>query len=65
MTPEDSQKEKNESLKQFANDYYKENIYRLNNYPNIKDIASEFFKGDATEKMQVLTLLAIMKRFNC
>ena len=65
MNPEDSWFEKNESLKQFANDYYKENIYRLNNYPNIKDIASEFFKGDATEKMQVLTLLAIMKRFNC
>ena len=42
MNPEDSWFEKNESLKQFANDYYKENIYRLNNYPNIKDIARKY-----------------------
>ena len=64
MNPEDSWFEKNEDLKLFANDYYSANIHRLNNYPAIKNIAIEFFKGNATEKMQVLTLLAIMKRFN-
>ena len=64
MNPEDSWFEDNEDLKQFANDYYRANRYRLEVYPEILKIADEFFHGDATEKMQVLTLLGILKRFN-
>ncbi len=64
MNPEDSWFETNDSLKQFANDYYQSNRYRIESYPEIVAIADEFFHGDATSKMQVLTLLAILKRFN-
>ncbi|MBU5456154.1 asparagine synthase-related protein [Caproiciproducens sp. MSJ-32] len=63
MNPFDKWYNNNESLRNFINDYLRENIYLLEGYP---DIASDsrllIENGNVIEKTQVMTLLNFIKR---
>jgi asparagine synthase (glutamine-hydrolysing) len=52
----------NSDLKEFMDDYYKEDISLLESYPELQNYCAElYFKTHGTEKNQVLTLLGAMK----
>ena len=62
MNPFDYWYNTNEDLKIFMDEYYHENIESLDSYtPLKKDCKDLYTKGSASEKTQVLTLLAFLK----
>lgn len=64
MNPLDYWYEKNIELRNFMNDYYKDNIFRLENYSEIqKDVKSLYENGKNIEKIQVLSLLSALKLY--
>ncbi|MCM3386847.1 hypothetical protein M3649_01725 [Ureibacillus chungkukjangi] len=62
MTPLDYWFNTNQDLKSYIDDYYNNNIYRLDFDKELKADCNElYFNGNGTEKIQVLTLLAFLK----
>lgn len=54
----------NKNIKSFINDYYEENKNRLNNYSELnKLIVQVYEEGNVIDKMAVLTVLAVIKRY--
>ncbi|WP_418223339.1 asparagine synthase-related protein [Clostridium isatidis] len=63
MNPFDKWYNNNESLRNFINDYLRENIYLLEGYPDIaSDCRLLIENGNVFEKTQVMTLLNFIKR---
>lgn len=63
MNPFNKWYEKNESLRNFLNDYLKENFYLLEGYPELnRDCRLLIESGNVIEKTQVMTLLNFIKR---
>lgn len=53
---------KNEGLKIFLDQYFAENIDRLDRYPQLKQDCNDLYKiGNGTEKNQVISLLSALK----
>lgn len=64
MNPEDSWITQNESLKHAFDTYFDNNISRLSAWSDIDEAARRLYhEGTAMERMQVLTLLAALKRY--
>jgi asparagine synthase (glutamine-hydrolysing) len=62
MNPFNYWYETNSDLRNTFEDYYKQYICLLNNYPSLKEDTRNLFElGDSSEKTQVLTLLAAIK----
>ncbi|MDR2824141.1 MAG: hypothetical protein LBB41_02955 [Prevotellaceae bacterium] len=62
MNPFDYWLKENISLKNYIENYFKENIFILNNYPKLqKDCRFAFETGNAQDKFVVLTLIAAVK----
>lgn len=65
MNPFDKWYSENIELRNFINNYIKENLYTLDNYKEIqRDCESILNNGNLIEKTQVITLLNFMKRIN-
>ena len=62
MTPEDDWMEQNKALKKWSENYIRDNIRLLNPFPEVQIMAEKFFHGNATERMQVLSLLACLRQ---
>ncbi|MCF0147271.1 MAG: hypothetical protein HUJ77_02615 [Clostridium sp.] len=63
MNPFSKWYSENESLRDFINNYVKDNIWILEDYPEIKmDCEIIYKEGNVIEKTQVMTLLNFMKR---
>lgn len=63
MNPFNKWYDENNSLRNFINDYIKENFWLLDKYPEIsKDCEVLVREGNVTEKTQVMTLLNFIKR---
>lgn len=63
MNPFNKWYDENDSLRNFINDYIKENFWLLEKYPEIsKDCEVLVREGNVTEKTQVMTLLNFIKR---
>jgi len=63
MNPFNKWYNENESLRNFMNDYIRDNFYLLDNYHELKKDCEIIAKeGNVTEKTQVMTLLNFMKR---
>ena len=63
MNPFNKWYNENESLRNFINDYIKDNFWLLEKYPEIsKDCEILVREGNVTEKTQVMTLLNFIKR---
>lgn len=62
MTPEDDWMRQNKSLKEWSEIYLREHICLLDPYPEVQKTAEKFSRGKATEKMQVLSLLACLRQ---
>ena len=62
MTPEDSWFAQNTSLKIWAENYIQTNMGLLNDFPEVQRLALRFNHGNATERMQVLSLLACLRQ---
>lgn len=62
MTPEDSWFAQNTSLKIWAENYIQTNMGLLNDFPEVQRLALRFSHGNATERMQVLSLLACLRQ---
>lgn len=64
MNPFDYWYKNNNELRKFINNYYEENIFRLNNYPEIKNDVKKLFESKKIiEKIQVLSLLSALKLY--
>ncbi len=64
MNPLNYWYENNIELRKFINNYYEDNIFRLNNYPEIKEDAKKLFMSEKIiEKIQVLSLLSALKLY--
>ena len=51
-------------IKEELDKYFNSNIYRLNNYPELRDDCTFLYKtGTSMEKNQVLTLLGVIKKY--
>lgn len=62
MTPEDSWFAENESLRMWAEDYIQTNKSLLDSFPEVQQMALQLSHGNATERMQVLSLLACLRQ---
>lgn len=63
MNPFNKWYSENDSLRNFINDYIKDNFWLLENYPEIKkDCEILVREGNVTEKTQIMTLLNFIKR---
>ena len=64
MNPIQQWYDSNKILKEIMDTYYKENIYLINNYKDIKlDMEELYNLGTATEKTQIISVLAFMKKY--
>lgn len=64
MNPLNYWYENNIELRKFINNYYEDNIFRLNNYPEIQEDVNKLFKSEKIiEKIQVLSLLSALKLY--
>ncbi|MDR1793223.1 MAG: hypothetical protein LBR36_07290 [Bacteroidales bacterium] len=62
MSPEQLWFDSTPEVKKILNDYFEENIYRIENYPELQKDSMFLYKiGNVTEKTQVLTLLGAVK----
>lgn len=62
MTPEDTWFAQNESLREWAEKYIQANIALLDAFPEVQKMALQLSRGNATERMQVLSLLACLRQ---
>ena len=62
MNPEDDWFMQNETLRTWAEKYIQTNLELLNNYPEVQQIAQQLSKGNANERMQVMSLLACLRQ---
>ena len=62
MTPEDDWFLENTSLRAWAESYINENLYLLDEFPEVQKMATKLCQGNATERMQVLSLLACLRQ---
>ena len=62
MTPEDTWFAQNEPLRVWAEKYIQANMALLDAFPEVQKIALQFSCGNATERMQVLSLLACLRQ---
>jgi asparagine synthase (glutamine-hydrolysing) len=62
MTPEDTWFTQNEALRLWADKYMETNMALLNDFPAVQQKAKQFSQGNATERMQVLSLLACLRQ---
>ncbi len=54
----------NEKVRIFIDDYYKENKYKLEKNPELLDLINQIYvNGTAIDKMSMITVLAVMKRY--
>lgn len=64
MNPYEFWYNKNEKLRGFINIYYKENINKLNEYPELKKLNEEMYlNGNVIDKMLMMTVLGTLKRY--
>ncbi|AWZ47859.1 hypothetical protein [Hathewaya limosa] len=64
MNPYDYWYNKNDNLRKYVDNYFKDNIHLLSKYSTLKRDCEELFKkGSFCEKAQVLTLLGFCKSF--
>ena len=65
MTPSDFWYKNNMQIKQFYNEYFKNNIGLIKNNNDLtKDLNLLFNQGNTTEKAMVLTVLEVVKKYN-
>ena len=62
MTPEDSWFAQNESLRNWAENYMQTNMVLLDPFPELRKMAVRLSRGNAIERMQVLSLLACLRQ---
>ncbi len=62
MTPEDDWFTENATLRKWSEEYLETNMNLLNGFPAVKQMALQLSKGNATERMQVLSLLACLRQ---
>ena len=62
MTPEDDWFTENATLRRWSEEYLETNMNLLNGFPAVKQMALQLSKGNATERMQVLSLLACLRQ---
>lgn len=62
MSPEDDWWNENKALAAWAEEYMASNISLLDAFPAVQKMAKQFGKGNATERMQVLSLLACLRQ---
>ena len=62
MNPEDDWFEQNVRLRMWSEQYIANHLHLLDSYPDLRSMALKFSKGTATEKMQVLSLLACLRQ---
>ena len=62
MTPEDDWFTENDTLRKWSEEYLETNMNLLNGFPAVKQMALQLSKGNATERMQVLSLLACLRQ---
>lgn len=62
MNPEDDWFAQNETLRLWSERYIETNMALLNNFPAIQQKAKQFSQGNATKRMQVLSLLACLRQ---
>ena len=64
MNPFDYWYQKNQDVKNFMDSYFQTNINTLSGFPELqKDCTNMYFNHKVIEKVQVLTLLAVMKLY--
>ena len=62
MSPEDTWFAQNEPLQKWSESYIRSNIALLDSFPEVQKTALRFSRGNATERMQVLSLLACLRQ---
>lgn len=62
MTPEDDWFTENISLRAWTENYINENLYLLDEFPEVQKMAVKLSQSNATERMQVLSLLACLRQ---
>lgn len=62
MNPEDDWFAQNETLRNWAEEYIQTYLLLLDSFPEVQQMAKRLSRGNAVEKMQVLSLLACLRQ---